>query len=240
MTKKILVELIKLLEDDTLICGGHFLLEGGLPKTLNEGTIDSFEIAVKLFQNAKSKNFRNIGLGILLNDIGQVCGNNDSCTILNSKPFDKTDFKLPDEYLEILKENKVNIEDLVIYWEKTMRNRGKKLFNKQKNDGIFLLKDGDYYFDDSGGMGEILVLREMKSDKYGTCACPMIMAAFSKSQEKAGFNTSINIYYIGRDNTINIPNHTVIEKGKRLGEVLGVKLNVKNLYFSEDSVLKNF
>lgn len=227
------------IEPNTLFCGGHFILDGSKPKVMNEGTITSFEAAVKAYSSAKAAQLENVGLGVLLNDIGQTCSA-DACSISSIKPLDRGAFEFPKEYLAILEKYDVPRNEVVIYWEKHMRNRGKKLFHKNKNKRDFFLKDGDYYIQDEDGIGEILVLRQMGADKYGTCGCPMIMAAYAHQQENHGYKQSVNVYYIGNDNTENIPNYTVIEKGKRLGEVLGSSLRVKNLYFSDSKVLKNF
>jgi hypothetical protein len=234
---KLYSELVNCIEPNTLYCGGHFILDGHKPKVMNTGTILSFEAAVKTYAEARDSKIQNVGLGILLNDIGQTCSS-DTCSISSSKPLNRDTFELPTEYQEVLKKYKVDYSELVIYWEKHMRNRGKKLFHKKKKTHHFELKGGDYYLNDLNGIGDILVLRQMESDKYGTCGCPMIMAAYSKAQANAKYKQSINLYYIGNDNTANIPNYTVIEKGKRLGELLGSEIAVKNIYFSE-SIIKH-
>ena len=73
----------------------------------------------------------------------------------------------------------------------------------------------------------------MGNDKYGTPVCPLIMAGLNIMQEKLGFSKSINFYYIGEDNTYNIPNFFILEKGKRVNELLDCKINVKNIYFNK-------
>jgi hypothetical protein len=243
-TQSQLTKIVKGISSDVgegyVITGGHFLIEGGQPKELNEGTYISFKAALQLYKLAKSQN-KKVGIGILLNDIGQVCGV-DACSINQMKSaFSRNEFELPQRYKEILADEKVLEKEINIYWEKHMRNRGKKLFNKLKNSRKDITKkNGEYYLSDKKGYGDILLLRKMVMDKYGTPACPLIMAAYALEQEKRGFNASLNLYYIGNDNTSNIPNHIVIEKGKRVAEILGGKIDVKNIYMTADGVLKNY
>lgn len=227
-------KLFKEIENDTIFTGGHFMIVNGKPN-LNKGTIKSFELAVELYKRAKEKN--KAGLGVLINDIGECC-DSDVCPIINVKKFEREKFKLPDEYIKILSENKIKEEEVKIYWEKHVKNRAKKnlvkiVKAKQKN---IKEMDGSYWFISYGV--KIILSRMRDKDKYGSVACPLIMATFSKEQEQDGFHKSVNIYYIGEDNKLNIPNSFVIEKSKMLMEFIDYKINVKNVYFTDEKSLK--
>ena len=201
---------------------------------LNDGTINSFRKAAELYKMGKEKNYK-IGLGILVNNIGDACG-----SYCKAKPFSKTDFSLPKEYTDILNGLGIGIKEVKIYWEKHIRNRGKKKFLRQakKGDNI-ILAEGNYWLKDVDGYEKILLSRKKEQDKYGSPACPLIMAGLALEQERDGFGNSLNIYYIGNDNIRNIPNYFVIEKGKKVAERFGAKINVKNIYMNEDGVMSN-
>jgi hypothetical protein len=218
------------ISDNTIICGGHFLLSSQGP-LLNEGTIHSFKLAVDTFRAAKRR-YRNVRAGLLINDIGTVCSAS-SCSI--TKPMSKENFELPQAYKDILAG-----EELTIFWEKHMRNRGKKQLAKElsKNNPHVAAEDGGYVFKKDGV--SLLMTRSIPGDIHGTPACPLIMAALALEQEKMKFQSCFNFYYVGDDNFDNIANHFVIEKGKHLGHLLGAKIDVKNIYLFKERVLKNF
>lgn len=239
-TNNIVHKLRNDIRDDLIITGGHFLINGTKPKDLNTGTIYSFKLAILLYKSARSL-FKNIKLGILLNDIGQVC-TISQCDISPSiNTFSRDTFTLPKEYQIFLNQEKIKKNELHIFWEKHIRNRGKKLFNKikfKREDITF--NNEEYYIDDRDKFGQILLLRRNSRDKYGTPACPLIMASYALEQEKLGIKESLNLYYISNDNNTNIPNHIVIEKGKRVAELVGAKIHVKNVYLTQDGVFKNY
>lgn len=225
--------------DGAIITGGHFILDGSSPKAMNEGTLESFSIAVSLY--SKLKNVRNVKLGILLNDIGQTCGSN-SCSInSNSSTLDKNSFSLPSDYLLTLEKNNVGLSEIHIFWEKHIRNRGKKLFHRIKNNFQTKIStsNSDTYFTLSDGE-QVILLRGNIADKYGTPACPLIMAAYAMEQSKISKTESFNIYYVNTENIENIPNHLVIEKGAQLASEIGCKLKIKNVYVTSTGILKNY
>jgi hypothetical protein len=222
----------KLIQDNTVITGGHFMIKGDGEPELNQGTVDSFRLAAELYKYAK-ENYQNIGIGILINDIGATCSS-DSCSI-NQINFSREDFTLPKQYLDILSELGIEEKDVKIYWEKTMRNRGHKLLKievKKNNQDIQVIK-GDHYLIDKKGYGKIILTRGHENSVYGTAACPLIMAAYAMEQQRGGFTQSVNIYYANYDNIKNIPNQYVIDKGKRVAELLSIKIDVKNVYVSK-------
>ena len=60
-------------DDKCLITGGHFMLNMLKGKqSLNQGTLQSFEVAGSIFKEMKNNN-KGVGLGILINDIGMTC-----------------------------------------------------------------------------------------------------------------------------------------------------------------------
>jgi hypothetical protein len=221
------------IQDNTIITGGHFMIkEDGEPE-LNKGTIDSFRLAAEVYKSTK-ENYQKVELGILINDIGATCSS-DSCSI-NKINFSREDYRLPEEYLKILSELGIEETEVNIYWEKTMRNRGHKIMRreiKKGNKKIQIIKK-DHYLYDMVGYGEIVLSRGNGKDPYGTAACPLIMAAYAMKQQDKKFTKSVNIYYIDYDNIKNIPNQFSIDRGKRVADLFGAKIEVKNIYFSEE------
>jgi len=231
------------LQDNIIITGGHFRIffEKDIKTvSLNIGTVLSFEYAVKLYLHAVSKNIK-ADLGVLINDMGSSCDEN-GCH-LKTSGFIRMDYPLPEEYIEVLSQNGIKDYPVKIYWEKHIRNRGKKellkLLKKDSSPNInsgtksipCIIKEKNALFiDDPQGYGKIILTRTQGKDKYGTPACPLIMSGFNIEQSKS-FDSSINFYYIGEDNINNIPNYFAIEKGKRICELIGYKLKIENLYF---------
>lgn len=221
------IDLGKFVIDHTLFTGGHFLILNNEIAEMNEGTAASFEHAVELYSSGKKKGY-NVGLGILINDIGQTC-NQSACTVLT--PFSKSTFGFPGEYKKILEKYSIDLKEIVIFWEKHIRNRGKKELMKIVGKRHDIEKvENDYWLNDRGGYGKIILTRGNTQDKYGTPACPLIMGALALEEEKNGYTSSVNFYYIGNDNQINIPNHFVIEKGKTVAKKFGATIEMNNIF----------
>ncbi len=227
--------------NNTLITGGHFLLtEDG--SSINLGTIRSFREAANLYA-AHKHIASNLALGILINDIGAVCGSasaNSSCSL--APTTSKANFSLPVEYQNILSEYGLHIEELAIFWEKHMRNRGKKLLLKElaKQNQHIHSYQGGYIYSNPQEKIEILLTRASRHDPHGTPACPLIMGAYAIEAYQMGFSSSINFYYVNENNYKNVANHFVIEKGKYVALQFMSKLNIKNIYLFEDQILCNF
>jgi len=213
-----------LIQNDTLITGGHFLINENGSANLNKGTIESFRLAVNIYKRTKSV-YDNVGLGILINDMGGICSSLN-CTIGRFK-VQKTEM-IPVAYTNILEEYGINFEELNIFWEKHMRNRGKKLLKKhlKQQEKRLMNHNGDYWFEDDQDM--VLLTHRNLKDKYGTPACPLIMVAYAGEQNKRGFTSSVNIYYKGEHND-NIPNYSIIEAGKIIAKKLGIDMNIENI-----------
>ena len=217
----------KKIKNNQMITGGHFMIKDGKAQ-LNEGTIQSFRYTVELYQKGKELGY-NVGLGLLVNDIGATCHQN-SCDISN-RGYNKEDFELPKEYKSILSEFNVNEDELNIYWEKNIRNRAKKLLDKVKSTLEVEELWGNLIWKDEETCQRIVLFRSPDNGKKGTAACPMIMAAYGMKQESEGFEHSLNIYYIGSDNTENVPNYHVFQKGRRIAELLGSQITIEDIVF---------
>lgn len=234
--------------NDLIITGGHFRIffnKSDFREELNPGTIKSFELAVKMYLALIKKNIR-ANLGILINDMGSAC-DEEGC-YLEKLNFSREKYFLPKIYTKILTSagfgltNRKTVKDTVkVFWEKHVRNRAKKEFSKvlkrvekAPEDIVSIKKESTGFFiEDQNQYGKIILTRTIGKDKYGTPACPLIMAGLNIMQEKQGYSTSINFYYIGQDNAYNIPNYFVIEKGKRVAELVGCDIEVKNIYFDK-------
>jgi len=232
--KKILAGAQHYLNNSCLITGGHYRIfykNKRFIENLNEGTINSFKLAVSLYKIAKSRKLV-IDLGILINDMGASCDESE-CDIKNLV-FERESYRLPSQYLEILEQEGISREIIMIFWEKHARNRGKKEFLKRlkkKNSDIFG-EAGGFFISDTRGFGKIILTRTRENDKYGVPACPLIMAGLNLEQNKI-YKSSINFYYIANDNLMNIDNYFVIEKGKRVSEIFGAGISVNNIYFNK-------
>ena len=114
------------LQDNSIITGGHFRIffeKDSQVISLNIGTVMSFEYAVRLYLHAVSKEIK-ADLGILINDMGSSCDEN-GCH-LKMPGFMREDYQLPKEYIKVLSQNGLKDYPVKIYWEKHIRNRGKK------------------------------------------------------------------------------------------------------------------
>jgi len=224
---------LKYLSNNCIITGGHlrvFFERENVSIDPNNGTLKSFLFSIKLYKIAKSRNIK-AEPGILINDMGVSC-DEEGC-ILPEVKFSRDEFTLPIQYLKILKKESVSPDSIKIYWEKHMRNRGKKELLKKMKKGVdrhILNEYKGLFLNDPGGYGKIILTRPRVKDKYGTPACPLIMAGLNLEQSKE-YNSSINFYYIGNDNHANIPNYHVIEKGKRVAELFSSKIEVHNIFF---------
>ena len=251
-----------LLVNNVIISGGHFRLfftagngKAGIREELNSGTLKSFEYAVNLYLSSARKNLK-AGLGILINDMGSSC-EEDACNLRGSN-FSRENYRLPQDYQNVLKLYGLNEYPVEIFWEKHARNTGKKYFLKilrgilpgsglpdgevpgsklsasEKMDipGFVIKKETNgYYLMDPGYYEKIMLTRTSARDKYGTPACPLIMAGLGIIQSRS-YTSSINFYYTGSDNTSNVPNYFVIEKGKRVSELFKIGIGIENIYFS--------
>lgn len=227
------VNLEKTVIDGTLFTGGHFIILNNKVGQMNDGTIASFAYAVSLYSQGKKKG-KHVGLGILINDIGQTCSQS-VCTI--NAPFSKTTFVLPEEYTKVLAEFGVDHNEVLVFWEKHIRNRGKKELMKVVGKRHDIEKiENDYWLNDRGGFGKVILSRGNANDKYGTPGCPLIMGALALEQEKSGFSRSVNFYYIGNDNQTNIPNHFVIEKGSVVARKFGATIEVNNVFLMRQRI----
>lgn len=226
--------------DDTIITGGHFMLIGANLPCLNTGTIQSFEDAVSTYKSGVENGVR-IGFGILINDMGAVCDSKKKTCSLNNN-LQKAFFSLPNEYLQILNKYEINKNDIRIYWEKNLRNQGKKELHKKisKNEPYLEFMEGAYWFINPADGRKITLSRPNSNDKYGIAACPLIMASLAHQMQKDGFNSSLNFYYIDLDNEENIPNYFAIEKGRIVAETFYENLNIMNVYLLKDRTVTSF
>jgi hypothetical protein len=225
-------QLDKKLKNNMLIMGGHFMIKKDKSPNLNQGTIESFRTAAELYKTAKKKGYY-AGLGLFINDIGMTCSTHN-CSF---KKISREDFLLPDQYLDILSTLEINPNELKLFWEKHMRNRGKREMKRQLKKQVDIREEeGNYYLMDPEGYVKILLTRARNDDKYGNASCSLIMAALFQEQQRRGFDYSLNIYYIGYDNIGNIPNYHIIEKGKKVADRFGITINVNNVYIGNEGM----
>lgn len=225
------------LRDHLMITGGHFMiLENGQPN-LNQGTIDSFQAAVSAYISAKERG-HDVALGILINDMGGVCDTKKQICALDPERSRKA-FRLPGPYLEFLERNGINPETVKVYWEKSLRNRGKKELLKQlkRESSPIEHKEGAYWFVNPKDGRRITLSRQNPNDKYGIAACPLIMAAFARQMKDGGYLVSLNFYYVDIENEENIPNYFAIEKGRAVAENWYEGIDITNVYMLKDRIM---
>lgn len=214
-------------QENTIVIGGHFMITN--KENLNHGTIDSFSKAVQTFK-LLDENDVSVKLGVFINDIGLTCSDADSCSLEKMKLM--TGPSLPAEYTQILIENGIEENEVVIISERFLRNRAKRIFHHvRKQSGSFVERSEGYYYLPKD-RPEIILTRKNSYDKYGTPACPLIMAAFGLELKRMGYDNSINYYYVGSDNLSNIPNYLPIEKGKLLAHELDSGIKTENIYLT--------
>jgi len=224
----------RVLKDNCIITGGHFRIffnKNGRSESLNKGTLKSFEAAVRLFKLARKKGLSS-DLGILINDMGSAC-DEKGCPV-RPLSFSRDDYILPGSYIDILSSYGIAQKEVIIYWEKHIRNKSKKAFLKKiknKNNDIIKRRQG-YYLKTGGPFVKIILTRTQGKDKYGVPACPLIMGGLLKEQADL-YECSINYYYIGPDNLENIPNYFILGKANPVGEFLGADIKVENIFFED-------
>jgi hypothetical protein len=231
VTDPVLDKAIKYLDKKTIITGGHFRIFFNKDRywfDLNDGTVNSFKYALNLFQIAKKKNIK-ADIGILINDMSSIC--DTSGCIREDIDFSRDNFILPDKLRKMLDEDQITNSDLKLYWEKHIRNRGKKYLKRiiRRGQQSIYKNRGEFFIEDEKGFGKIILTRKNIDDRYGTPACPLIMAGLNMEQD-AEYSNSINFYYIGDDNLNNIPNYFAIEKGTRVAKYFGTKIEIHNIY----------
>jgi hypothetical protein len=228
---KIENSLKKYISPNMMIVGGHYMINQSGEANLNSGTISAFQIAVNLFKYAVHNKINGIKLGLLINDIGTV-----GCREAHSqklKGLDKTTYQIPKIYRNILGQEKITINQLHIFWEKHLRNRGSLRFRrhyKNKYKKFIVKENNSYWYYNKNTKKKILLTRNARENTDGLPACPLIMSSFAEEQIKSGIKNSLNIWYINDDNKINIPSHLVLEKGKLLSQFLKIKNHIVNAY----------
>lgn len=103
--------------------GGYFDTRFG-PKEFSTNTLKAcIKVAEELIK--KKYNIMRVTLGILINNIGIICGE-DACIIGGQKNDVKSEdnVMIPELLKDMLKKSKVTKEDQIIINERTLRNRG--------------------------------------------------------------------------------------------------------------------
>jgi hypothetical protein len=112
-------ELSKKLAEGTLIEAGHYSYKKG-PSELDSFL---FQEGVKLYKLAKN-NYKKIGLMILVDDVNDVSTNEER------RAFDIKE--LPKNYLQILQKYQVDPNEVIIYSQDRIREKGRRLLRRKK------------------------------------------------------------------------------------------------------------
>ena len=154
-------------QDNVIITGGHYKIissKWGVNEKINNGTIKSFELAVKMYLKLKKKNI-NAELGLLINDMDFSC-DSENCNY--KLEFSREKYDIPQIYKNILANlvprtvsvNSDKRDILKIFWEKNVRNRSKKEFLKilkksVDNNEIIKKNSTGYFIEDRNLYGDL-------------------------------------------------------------------------------------
>jgi hypothetical protein len=127
-----------IIDNGVNVIGGHYCLSDELELLSNSciPEVESFRWAVELHKELLDKGISSV-LILFINDIGLSA--EERTHIIGQ-------YKIPDNYLEILRYNNVNPESAVIIFESTLRNRASKevrKLKKKKSELIEIMSAGD-------------------------------------------------------------------------------------------------
>ncbi|MDD4900715.1 MAG: hypothetical protein PHS62_01215 [Patescibacteria group bacterium] len=192
--------------DGTIINGGNFQIRDGIYRTHYLATA-SFKAAVLLFKRAKSKN-KKATLSFLID---------------NFSIRDKV-FKIPKEYLKILKENHISLKAVFYFKESQLRNRAGRHLVKRISGGK--LKAKNLFYEVAHFFRKIEIARKHKTLKVFTPLGTALLTQQLFDSEKLGNKVAMNLMHEGSYVSKNNANALVYHS-------LGGKMTVINVYFKE-------
>jgi len=178
------------LSDNILIDGGHYPLEQKgytIIHKPNHLTALVFEVAIKLFKTAQNQNIK-ASLGFLINDLGL-----DSEMRKNFK----NEIILHPYYLELLKKNNLNINDItIIFFESNLRNRAaRQILKNGIRSGLVKDYESILYIPDISDTNKAPDFGNYLGHKTGKLLIPFcraIMAQKLTDSENLGYKKTIN------------------------------------------------
>lgn len=147
--------------------GGKALIQGGafrLDKGPTQAEVNAFRAAAKVYGKCLAEG-KMVGIGCIVNDLALKP---------EERPKATGNVQLPEEYLEILQEAHIELPDLRIWYESTLRNKVKKDVKKGR-----------------AGEGGI---KENEGKGIGVAVCAGIMGRFYSELADEGYTQQIGFY----------------------------------------------
>lgn len=223
--KQIINDLVDFLSteivDKTIIDGGHYLLEeidGKVKHLLNPESTLTFKAAVALFKKSKEDN-KKVALAFLVGDL--------SFPPEKRKKMNE-EFRLPPEYIKILKENKVDPSEVNLFFEANLRNKASRKIKSsiKKNEAIEVGESYRMNFEKFGISCELSSENLDKSKRVPVCR--MIIAQELLDKEFSGYNKALNF--------CNADVYKCIGKFASVYQfLLRGKMEVINIYFYKEN-----
>jgi hypothetical protein len=168
----------------TIIDGGHYLLEedesGKIKHLVNPVSTATLRAAVHLYKCAKNEK-KNVSLGFMMGDLAISPDKRQECN---------SSFEFPEEYTKILRENGISPEEIIIFYESSLRNRGDKTLKKGLKEGkVVRLSNRLRVNAELFGIADELSNTNPKKPMPN---CRMILAQALRDKELKGYNTAVN------------------------------------------------
>ncbi|MBU4308847.1 MAG: hypothetical protein KJ566_03585 [Nanoarchaeota archaeon] len=179
--KKMLLEVV----EKTIIEGGHYLITKEKEKIiqeLNKESTFTFKLACSLVKESR-KIGKKVSLSFLVEDL--------SISPDKRQEFNKN-FKLPKEYMDILKENSISEKEIIFFYESRLRNRADNKIKKAVKKKKVLLRNNAFKLNPEI-FGSMEILSNISCEnKKPVPNCRMLLAQELQDKEIMGFAKSIN------------------------------------------------
>lgn len=167
-----------------IIDGGHYLLEeneeGNTQHLVNPVSTATLKAAVHLYKCAKNEK-KNVSLSFMLGDL--------SLSPNKRREFNSF-FEFPEDYAKILKENGISTEEIIVFYESSLRNRGDKTLKKGVKSGRIVMLSNTLRMNvELFGIAD--QLSNINSEKP-VPNCRMILAQALRDKELKGYDTAVN------------------------------------------------
>lgn len=220
--KGLLKKLLPMVTSKTIIEGGHYLLEedrrGKIIHKLNPVSALAFKEAVMLYAESIRLG-EEVSFCFLVADLSLSSQNRKQC---------KENFAFPAEYVHILAEHGVSVDEVLLFYESKLRNRaGNRIISGLKR-GSVMKQDDCCFVSTPDACSTEYLLSNVVFDKHPVPNCRMLLSQELQDKELLGFTKAINLC-----------NSDVYKCKGTYAEVyhslLDGKMDVVNVYFTMDS-----
>lgn len=177
---EVITQMLPKVVDGTVIEGGHYPLEqsknGDVIHKINEASSATFAAAVKLFSSARDSDIH-VSLSFLIADLAVEAS-------LRQKFNDS--FRLPAVYGGSLLRYRIKEEDIIFFYESTLRNRAQRFTKASLQSGDAVIKDGvcRLSVDMFGPYSDDEIANRPKDAPRRVPNCRMILAQQLKDKEE--------------------------------------------------------